>query len=183
MEILTKDDGTTIENGKSPAHATNDEHNEIAALSSLTTSHLDYTSSRNAHYNTRNGDFRNRDNVDFYSQNMNDGYSFSPNGREGSFCGEENGNNDIHARLRRPQYEKVAKRTVLLYNLPEGATHEDITNVVRGGMLLDVYLRTHDRAASVSFLEAANAQAFYRHIKRYDLYIRGKRVRVSFSMA
>lgn len=55
----------------------------------------------------------------------------------------------------------------------------DIVDVIKGGMLLDIYLRSHDRSASVSFLEEAHAQEFFRHVRRNDLYIRGKRVSVS----
>ena len=43
-------------------------------------------------------------------------------------------------------------------------------------MLLDIYVRSHDKTASVSFLEESAAQDFFRHVKRHDLYIRGKRV-------
>lgn len=40
--------------------------------------------------------------------------------------------------LGRPTYEKFAQRSILLSNLPEGVTHADIVEVVRGGMLLDM---------------------------------------------
>ena len=65
------------------------------------------------------------------------------------------------------------QRTVFLSNLPEGTTHKDIVNVVRGGRLLDVYLR-YDKSATVSFVEGA--QDFMNHVKRNDLYIQSKRV-------
>ncbi|TGO81215.1 hypothetical protein BPOR_1266g00010 [Botrytis porri] len=73
-------------------------------------------------------------------------------------------------------YEKYANRTVQLYNLPDGTTHADVCDVVRGGMLLDMYLRNHDHTAIVSFLEQSQAKEFFRHVKRNDLYIRLKRV-------
>lgn len=101
-----------------------------------------------------------------------------PDGTDGFYEGAS-GNNDSHPRYVRQHYEKFAKRTVILANLPEGATHSDIVEVVKGGMLLDIYLRTHDRTASVSFLEEAAAHDFFRHVKRHDLYIRGKRVNSS----
>jgi hypothetical protein len=99
-----------------------------------------------------------------------------PDGPDGFYDGGS-GNNDSQPRFQRQQYDKFAKRTVLLVSLPEGTTHSDIVAAVRGGMLLDIYLRTHDRTASVSFLEEGAAQEFFRHVKRHDLYIRGKRVR------
>ncbi|KAI9646681.1 hypothetical protein NHQ30_004678 [Ciborinia camelliae] len=87
----------------------------------------------------------------------------------------ESGNNS-QTRFQRPNYEKFAQRTVLLFNLPDGTTHADICDAVRGGMLLDIHLRAHDHAASVSFLQQADANEFFRHVKRNDLYIRSKRV-------
>ncbi|ROT42776.1 hypothetical protein SODALDRAFT_319380 [Sodiomyces alkalinus F11] len=81
----------------------------------------------------------------------------------------------------RTQYERIATRTLLLCNLPEGTTHADITSVVRGGQLLDIFLRAHDRSAQVSFLNSADAKAFYDHVRRHDLYIRHKRVDIRWS--
>ncbi|CAG8962115.1 hypothetical protein HYFRA_00005158 [Hymenoscyphus fraxineus] len=81
----------------------------------------------------------------------------------------------------RRQYDKFAKRTVLLANLHEATTHADIVDAVRGGMLLDLYLRGGDRTASVSFLEEADAHEFFRHCKANDLYVRGKRVDVRWN--
>jgi hypothetical protein len=97
-------------------------------------------------------------------------------------CDGGSGNNDLQTRFIRPQLEKCAKRTILLSNLPEGVTHANLVDAIRGGMLLEIYLRTHDRVASVSFLEEAHAQEFYRHVKRHDLYIGGKRVHSSHTL-
>jgi len=52
----------------------------------------------------------------------------------------------------------------------------DITEAVRGGVLLDVFVRANDRTATVSFLNSADAKAFYDHVRRHDLYIKNKRV-------
>lgn len=91
------------------------------------------------------------------------------------------GNNESQPKYQRPQFAKFAKRTVQLANLAESTTHQDIVDAVRGGMLLDIYLRIHDRTASVSFLDEAQAHAFFRHVKRHDLYIRGKRVEIRWN--
>ncbi|KAM0309483.1 hypothetical protein ACHAO8_008987 [Botrytis cinerea] len=85
------------------------------------------------------------------------------------------------SRSQRPCYEKFAKRTVQLYNLPIETTHADVCDAVRGGMLLDMYLRTHDRAAIVSFAEQVQANEFFRHVKCNDLYIRSKRVDIRWN--
>jgi hypothetical protein len=74
------------------------------------------------------------------------------------------------------QFEQHCTRTVLLSNLAEGTTHADITNAVRGGMLLDIFLRSHERCATVSFLRSADARKFCDHVRRHDLYIKNKRV-------
>ncbi|KAJ0168016.1 Negative regulator of differentiation 1 [Colletotrichum tanaceti] len=76
----------------------------------------------------------------------------------------------------RPQLDRIATRTVLISNLAEGTTHADITGVVRGGQLLDIFLRAHDRSVQVSFLRGTDAKAFLEHARRHDLYIRHKRV-------
>lgn len=82
-----------------------------------------------------------------------------------------------HARAQdRPFYERQCARSILLSNLAEGTTHADITEVIRGGQLLDIHLRPHDRTSAVSFLMAADARAFFDHVRRHDLYIRHKRV-------
>lgn len=83
----------------------------------------------------------------------------------------------IHANGR-PFYERQCARSIMLNNLADGTTHADITQAIRGGQLLDIYLRPHDRTAAVSFLLAADARAFFDHVRRYDLYIRQKRVRI-----
>jgi hypothetical protein len=43
-------------------------------------------------------------------------------------------------------------------------------------MLLDIYLRSAERTASVSFVDGSAAQEFLNHAKRRDIYIHGKRV-------
>lgn len=79
--------------------------------------------------------------------------------------------------IQRPQFDRQCTRTILLTNLAEGVTHADVTRVVRGGQLLDVYLRANDRTVAVSFLHAVDARAFFDHVKKNDLYIKNKRVR------
>lgn len=101
-----------------------------------------------------------------------DDYSVSGGGPIGSFQTQAyNG----HAPMR-PHYERQCARSILLSKLPDNTTHADITDAVRGGQLLDIYLRSNDRTAAVSFLLAADARAFYDHVKRHDLYINHKRV-------
>lgn len=79
----------------------------------------------------------------------------------------------------RPFYERQCARSILLSNLADGTTHADITQAIRGGQLIDIYLRPHDRTATVSFLLSADARAFLNNVRRHDLYVRQKRVRTS----
>ena len=51
-----------------------------------------------------------------------------------------------------------------------------VVNVIRGGMLLDVYIRHTDKTAILSFVEGSAAQQFLNYTKRNDIYIHGKRV-------
>ena len=76
----------------------------------------------------------------------------------------------------RKQFAKVEKRTIFAKNLSHRATHKDIVNFVRGGLVLDVYLRSHERSASISFVEGSAAQEFLNYVKRNDIYVHGKRV-------
>lgn len=74
------------------------------------------------------------------------------------------------------QHARMCRRTVMLYSLSPMTTHEDVTNVVRGGLLLEIYIRKADHVALVSFLREEDATQFYEHARRQDMYIKGKRV-------
>ena len=76
----------------------------------------------------------------------------------------------------RKRFAKMEQRTVLVKNLSDRATHKDIVDFVRGGLVLDVYLRSYERSASISFVEGSAAQEFMSHAKRNDIYVHGKRV-------
>lgn len=79
----------------------------------------------------------------------------------------------------RSSYEKHAQRTICLSRLSVATTYSDILNVVKGGMLLDIYLRDpcpSGRIASISFLEESSAREFFSHSTLNGLYIRGKKV-------
>lgn len=67
-------------------------------------------------------------------------------------------------------------RTICLKNLPERAVHRDIVAAVRGGALVDIFLRSRERVASVSFADAKAAQEFMAYAKREHVYVLGKLV-------
>lgn len=186
LAILIKDDGTANEDGDTAIFPAVDETSDggafpqqQSATNAPATGGQDYTFGRNSNYTPRS-DQRPKDSNGFHTHSQMDDFAFMPEGTDGFYDGGS-GNNDSQSRFQRQQYDKFAKRTVLLANLPEAVTHSDIVAVVRGGMLLDIYLRTHDRTASVSFLEEAAAHEFFRYVKRHDLYIRGKRVDIRWN--
>ena len=78
--------------------------------------------------------------------------------------------------LERKRFAKIERRTVFVKNLSDRATHKDIVEFVRGGLALDIYLRSHERSASISFVEGSAALEFMSHVKRNDIYVHGKRV-------
>ena len=73
-------------------------------------------------------------------------------------------------------YERTTQRTILVRNLSDQTTHADIAEIVRGGAVIDIYLRLHNRCATFSFLESSAAQEFMKYTKRKDVYLHGKRV-------
>ena len=183
LQVLIQDDGAITEAAESTAYSTIEKPTGGGVYLKQTSAQIsqiaptrDYTYARNANYIPNNADARSGDYLLRDGPNINEDFTFMPDGPSDGFYEGGSCNNDSQIRFARPQFDKCAKRTVLLSNLPEGATHANVVDAVRGGMLLDIYLRTHDRAASVSFLEEAHAQEFYRHVKRHDLYVRGKRV-------
>jgi len=64
--------------------------------------------------------------------------------------------------------------TLLFSSLPAGVTLKDITNVIRGGRLIHLWLRSAQRSAAISFAEGASD--FLAFTKRNDIYIGTKRV-------
>ncbi|RYP15212.1 hypothetical protein DL765_005851 [Monosporascus sp. GIB2] len=96
----------------------------------------------------------------------------------------DTGNGRSHAppiqsqNAQRPQYARMCRRTIALTGLPDQTTHKDVTNVVRGGMLLDIFLRVAEHVALVSFLREEDAVRFYNHARKNYIYIKNKRVLV-----
>ncbi|KAL1908884.1 hypothetical protein Sste5344_005241 [Sporothrix stenoceras] len=78
-------------------------------------------------------------------------------------------------------YDRKCLRTLQLVSLPESATLADVAAAVRGGLLLELFIRPHDRSAFVSFAREPDAKAYFEHVKRHDLYIKNKRINVVWS--
>ncbi|KAI9723128.1 MAG: hypothetical protein M1828_004376 [Chrysothrix sp. TS-e1954] len=71
------------------------------------------------------------------------------------------------------------KHTVLLSNLPYDVTHRDITSVVRGGKLIDIWLPRPERTAIVTF--ASGASEFLQYARRTDLYVQDRKIVAAWS--
>ncbi|KAL2044630.1 hypothetical protein ABVK25_012300 [Lepraria finkii] len=69
-------------------------------------------------------------------------------------------------------------RSIVIRGLSQHTTLADVTKVIRGGMVLNMYLRPRDRTAHVTFVDPIAAQKFIIYSKRSDIYIKGKRVEV-----
>lgn len=78
----------------------------------------------------------------------------------------------------RAPYPRNDRRTILISNLSDRTTHKDLEDILRGGRLLDIYLRS-DRTATVSFVEGASD--FIAYAKRKDFYLHGKRLGISWN--
>ena len=67
-------------------------------------------------------------------------------------------------------------RTLLLTGLPSSTTLLDLTKVVRGGAVLQMY--HGDGYSRISFLDHAAAESFLHHAKENDIYVKGQKVRL-----
>ncbi|KAL2202089.1 hypothetical protein CC79DRAFT_1338192 [Sarocladium strictum] len=74
-----------------------------------------------------------------------------------------------------------AQRSLRLDNLSIGTQVADIVAELRGGQILEIYQRYKEKAAIVSFVHENEAQAFYDHVRKHDLYVKSKRVEVSWN--
>ncbi|KAF2268030.1 hypothetical protein CC78DRAFT_34174 [Lojkania enalia] len=70
------------------------------------------------------------------------------------------------------------QRTLLFTNLSDRTTHKDLVEIIRGGRLLDIFLR-NDRSATVSFVEGA--PDFLAYAKRNDVYLHTKRLDIRWN--
>lgn len=67
-------------------------------------------------------------------------------------------------------------RSVVLKGISPFTTMADVLAVIRGGAILNIFLRPQQRTAHVAFVEYNAAEKFLIHSKRIDTYIKGKRV-------
>ena len=80
----------------------------------------------------------------------------------------------------RRSYMRQDKRSLILANLPDRTTYQDLVSHIRGGPLVDIFIRA-DRTASFAFADGSGAQSFFDYTRRNDIYIHTKRVSFFFS--
>lgn len=94
---------------------------------------------------------------------------------------EESSDEAEHRSMIKRSYSNChGDRSVVLAGVPKSTTLQDINRSIRGGALLNVFRRHADQTVHVAFVEPANAEAFMRYVKKNDLYIKSKRVEVSW---
>ncbi|KAF4634294.1 hypothetical protein G7Y89_g3824 [Cudoniella acicularis] len=173
LAVLIKDDAPVHENGDAPVHTAVEENPEGGAfLTQQSASTIqgnggqDYTFGRNANYTPRNTDLRQRDTNGFHNHSQaNDDFSFMPDGPDGFYDGGS-GNNDSQTKNTTPTVRKVCEA-----NCPTR----------QSARFYNAFGHCGSSTRSVSFLEEAHAQEFFRHVKRHDLYVRGKRVEIRWN--
>jgi hypothetical protein len=86
-----------------------------------------------------------------------------------------------------PEREKIQQdpatdeqRTVDIQGIPDRTTHRDLTNAICGGAILELYFKSFDHAAHLSFTEPSAARVFVNNAKQHGFYIAGKKVRYCF---
>ncbi|KAK5075331.1 hypothetical protein LTS08_001603 [Lithohypha guttulata] len=121
-------------------------------------------------------------------QNFSWGKSWRPSGRGPaiSFCEDEESSCIEECMDETPiepqQFQTCRKdRSLVLTGLSKDATLIDVLKHIRGGAILNVFLKRHDQTAHVSFVESAGAESFINHVKRNDLYINSKRITIAWS--
>ncbi|KAL6913188.1 hypothetical protein FSHL1_010871 [Fusarium sambucinum] len=77
--------------------------------------------------------------------------------------------------------ESAAQRSVQLLNLAPGVTHGEIAAIVRGGPLLEIFLRAKDNSATVSFVRESDAIAFLDHTRTCGLYLKDRKIHAKWS--
>ncbi|KAI5815576.1 hypothetical protein BZA77DRAFT_74341 [Pyronema omphalodes] len=76
--------------------------------------------------------------------------------------------------------ESKARRTLFFCNLPKDATYADLVAVVKGGPLVDVWMKNQDHCASVSFVNPEDADNYLRWAKRNGVVVLGRRVEIRY---
>ncbi|OCK83349.1 hypothetical protein K432DRAFT_379589 [Lepidopterella palustris CBS 459.81] len=108
-------------------------------------------------------------------------HSFGPPGSSADTPPEQDdhlGFDTAEVQPSRTPFPKNDQRTLIFSNLSDRITHKDLVEIIRGGRLLDIYMR-NDRSATVSFVEGA--REFLAYAKRNDFYLHSKRIEIRWN--
>ncbi|KAL9050250.1 MAG: hypothetical protein Q9162_006752 [Coniocarpon cinnabarinum] len=83
--------------------------------------------------------------------------------------------------ISRSKSPHLDRHTVSITNLPADVSHKEITSIVRGGRLVEVWIRRVDRIAAVTFETAVSASNFIAFGKNMTLTLRGHKVEIGWS--
>lgn len=72
--------------------------------------------------------------------------------------------------------ENGVQRSITLTNLPDDITMKQVTDYIRGGTVVDIFLKEMDNSCTVSFLDEGASRAFFTATERYGLIIRCHKV-------
>jgi hypothetical protein len=72
--------------------------------------------------------------------------------------------------------------SIILFGLSRQTTHADLTSLIRGGRIIDLYLRDNDNdsnSAKITFAEGA--AVFRTYLQQHEVYLHGKRVQARWA--
>jgi hypothetical protein len=83
------------------------------------------------------------------------------------------------AELSRQNFKDCHKdRSIVLTGVSVHTSLDDVTKSIRGGAMLNIHRKPRERTVHVSLVESNAAAELIRHVKKHDLYVKGKRVEV-----
>lgn len=71
-------------------------------------------------------------------------------------------------------------RSLVFKGLSTHTTLQEIVKQIKGGMLLNIYMKRQTGSVHVTFVDADAAERFLMHVRKNDLYIKNKRASVSW---
>ncbi|KAJ9607792.1 hypothetical protein H2200_007871 [Cladophialophora chaetospira] len=74
----------------------------------------------------------------------------------------------------------TVRRSLVITGLSGATTLHSVAKVLRGGMILEMYLRKRYSAAHVSFVDPVAAEKFFEFAQTNEIYIQGKKVMVDW---
>lgn len=71
---------------------------------------------------------------------------------------------------------RFGSRSITLKGIPASATLADVFSVIKGGAVLDLFLRSHAQSAHISFVDPVAAENFIDYVGKNNVRVNGNRV-------